>query len=38
MDNSQKEKHEKINYVEFPAINLAATKEFFLHRLLTGIL
>ncbi len=29
MDNSQKEKHEKINYVEFPAINLAATKEFF---------
>jgi len=30
MDNSQKEKHEKINYVEFPAINLAATKAFFI--------
>lgn len=29
MDNSQCEKHEKINYVEFPAVNLAATKQFF---------
>ena len=29
MDNSQKESHVKINYVEFPAVDLSATKAFF---------
>lgn len=29
MESSQNTKHEKINYVEFPATNLEATKQFF---------